>query len=276
MNGLEFRYRMYLYAIASVGIFRIDVELEPLVIDKLNIIKIKAKPFTLDIMADDELSTFEMINRAAKVFTLDMMTDDELSLMSVEECPVAVIHIDDITSGDGNIKFDIIGANTKMYTVSSQLQDLRVIVNTVAAKVKAMTQSLEIEDIQIANGIQAAKSNDSYLTSILEHLVVDLQMDLTTPTVENFAMTITTKETTEITIGSFEAALIALSIASYAGIDITAVNAKVNEYDIDAYDEAVVDIILTALKYMTIGDYADTTLGEMDGKTLSQLYIRIR
>lgn len=276
MNSLEFRYRMYLYAIASVGTFRIDVELEPLVIDKLNIIKIKAKPFTLDIMADDELSTFEMINRAAKVFTLDMMADDELSFVSVEECPVAVIHIDDITSGDGNIKFDIIGANTKMYTVSSQLQDLRVIVNTVAAKVKAMTQSLEIEDVQIANGIQAAKSKDSYLTSILEHLVVDLQMDLTTPTVENFAMTIATKETTEITIGSFEAALIALSIASYAGIDITAVNAKVNEYDIDVYDEAVVDIILTALKYMTIGDYADTTLGEMDGKTLSQLYIRIR
>ena len=276
MNGLEFRYRMYLYAIASVGTFRIDVELEPLVIDKLNIIKIHAKPFSLDIMADDELSTFEMHNRAAKVFTLDMMADDELSLASMETCPVVVINVTDIVEKDGNVDFDIVAANAKMFQITPTLQGIRTVVSAVAAKVKAITQEVTLEDGQIANGIQAAKAKDSYLSTMLESLVMDLQMDLTTPTVENFALTIEAKENTELVIGSFEAALIALSIAEYAGIDIQAVSAKVNEYDIDVYDEAVVDIILTALKYMTIGDYADTTLGEMGSKTLSQLYIRIR
>lgn len=274
VNELEFLNRMYLYAVTSIGTFRIDIRLQNTTL-KTYIDKITAKPFELNMPVDAVVNDYTMAAHAADAFALDMAVDTTIANFTAENAAVVVFKIVDVVA-DAEASFEIIGCSSKALSVLNRLENVSSIISAVAAKVIAFANDIALNDSIISIDAQDATAKNSVIDFALEKLLLDLNIDITTASTTNFALSIDMNSNVDISIAAFEAALLQLAITCSCGISLEAISAKADTFEQDISVDIVTSIVATILKYMRIGDYDGVTIGTMSSNTLEELTIRIR
>ena len=274
INELEFKQRMLLYAVTSIGSFRIEMELENTTLD-MHFIKIKAVPFTIDIPAQKaDIGSIEMTKHAAEIIQLDIQTSSDMSIASAQSAAIAVININGIIA-DNDIQFDIISCNTKMLSLVSELSDIHTLINAIAVNVVNFAENIVAENILKNITAQSIKAKDTTLYTVLEQLLLNLNIDVITASTTDFSIDMLLNNIdSNANISIFAAALLELAIALIVDVDITVVNAKVDALELNIDIEQTADIIMSLLKVMTLNDYEGITLEQMSGNTLSELSIK--